>query len=118
MRAVNEGGLAGRSNFALKDTLFFKLQGSDESMKEVSRKLKAITQRHGGGNFEFARTNAEAEQFWAARKAALWSVLGLKEGARVWTTDVWWVEGRSKVVWSGMADWGTAAACQSPRLRH
>ncbi len=88
MKAVSDGGLAGRK-FLRKDTLFFKLQGSDASMKEVSRSLKEITARHGGQNFEFAKTDEEAEKLWQGRKAALWSVMALEEGARVWTTDVW-----------------------------
>lgn len=88
MKAISDGGLAGRK-FQLKDTLFFKLQGSDASMKEVSRSLKEITARHGGKNFEFAKTDEDAEKLWQGRKAALWSVMALEEGAKVWTTDVW-----------------------------
>lgn len=111
MKAINLGGLAGRQ-FPEKDTLFFKVQGwvivdfvdvkdgrtlttslfarrSDASMEEISTSLRAITKKHGGRDFEFAKTEAEAEAAWQGRKAALWSVQALKENGRVWTTDVW-----------------------------
>jgi hypothetical protein len=58
-------------------------------MEEISTNLKAITKKHGGRDFEFAKTEAEAEAAWQGRKAALWSVQALKENGRVWTTDVW-----------------------------
>jgi D-lactate dehydrogenase (cytochrome) len=60
-------------------------------MQEVSKGVQAITKKHGGANFEFSKTDAEAGALWQGRKAALWSVLALREGARVWTTDVWCV---------------------------
>ncbi len=87
MRAINEGGLTG-SKYPEKDTLFFKLQGSDVSMKEVSSTLQRITYKHGGENFAFAATKEQADSLWEGRKAALWSVMALKEDSRVWTTDV------------------------------
>lgn len=73
------------------ESLFFKFQGcvpvqarltvrSDEAMKEVARSVKAVTQKHGGKNFEFSKSDAEAAALWEGRKAALWSVLALREG--------------------------------------
>jgi D-lactate dehydrogenase (cytochrome) len=58
-------------------------------MAEVAKGLKGITQKHGGKGFEFSKTDKEAEELWRGRKAALWAVMGLKEGCKVWTTDVW-----------------------------
>ena len=58
-------------------------------MTDVTKGVQAITKKHGGGNFEFSKSDQEAEDLWQGRKAALWSVLALKDGARVWTTDVW-----------------------------
>jgi len=60
-------------------------------MQEVSKSVQAITKSHGGANFEFSKSDAEATALWQGRKAALWSVLALREGAKVWTTDVWFV---------------------------
>lgn len=88
MKAINEGGLAGRQ-YKPAETLFFKFQGSPEAMAEVSKNVQKVTKKHGGKNFEFSKSDLEAQQLWQGRKAALWSVLALKDGARVWTTDVW-----------------------------
>lgn len=62
---------------------------SDHSMTEVAQGVKALVSKHGGKNFEFSASDAEADALWQGRKTALWSVLGLLENSRVWTTDVW-----------------------------
>lgn len=86
--AINKGGMAGRQ-YALADSLFFKFQGSDAAMSDVSKGVQKIVAKHGGKNLEFSKSDKEAEALWQGRKAALWSVLALKENAKVWTTDVW-----------------------------
>jgi D-lactate dehydrogenase (cytochrome) len=86
--AINKGGMAGRQ-YPLADSLFFKFQGSDASMAEVTKGVQTIVAKHGGKNLEFAQSDKAAASLWEGRKAALWSVLALKENARVWTTDVW-----------------------------
>jgi D-lactate dehydrogenase (cytochrome) len=58
-------------------------------MKEVASGIQSITARHGGKGFQFSKTDKEAADLWAGRKAALWAVMGLKEDCKVWTTDVW-----------------------------
>lgn len=70
------------------DKLSFNLR-SDHSMAEVSQGVKALVAKHGGKNFEFSASDAEADALWQGRKTALWSVLGLLEDSKVWTTDVW-----------------------------
>ncbi|WVQ74688.1 hypothetical protein IAR50_004292 [Cryptococcus sp. DSM 104548] len=87
MEAINKGGLAGRQYNAV-DSLFFKFQGSDAQMAEVATSVKKLVSKHGGANFEFSKSDKEADALWQGRKAALWSVLGLVDGSRVWTTDV------------------------------
>ena len=62
---------------------------SDEAMSSVAKGVQAVTKKHGGANFEFSRSDKEATDLWQGRKAALWSVLAIRDGARVWTTDVW-----------------------------
>ena len=64
---------------------------SDEAMSQVAKGVQAVTKKHGGANFEFSRSDKEAADLWQGRKAALWSVLALRENAKVWTTDVWCV---------------------------
>lgn len=58
-------------------------------MSEVAKNVQKIVAKHGGQDLEFSKTDADAQALWQGRKAALWSVLALKEGSRVWTTDVW-----------------------------
>ncbi|ORX36265.1 putative D-lactate dehydrogenase oxidoreductase protein [Kockovaella imperatae] len=87
MKAINQGGISGRQ-YPEKDCLFFKFQGTDSAMADVSKGVQAVTKKHGGKDFTFSRTDKEAQDLWQGRKAALWSVLALREGARVWTTDV------------------------------
>ncbi|WVF66935.1 hypothetical protein IAT40_001678 [Kwoniella sp. CBS 6097] len=87
MEAINKGGMAGKQ-YKEVDSLFFKFQGSDASMSEVSKSVQQLIKKHGGANFEFSKSDKEAKDLWEGRKAALWSVLALKDGARVWTTDV------------------------------
>lgn len=90
MKAINLGGIAAKK-YPEAETLFFKFQGSDNLMKEVSKGVAQLAAKHGGKNFEFSKTDDEAAKLWEGRKAALWSVLAMRDGARVWTTDVWWV---------------------------
>ncbi|EIW65740.1 hypothetical protein TREMEDRAFT_41215 [Tremella mesenterica DSM 1558] len=87
MKAINRGGAVSRE-YKEADSLLFKFQGSDAAMSEVAKGTKAVCQKHGGKNFEFSKTDKEAEDLWQGRKAALWSVLALIEGSKVWTTDV------------------------------
>ena len=60
-------------------------------MADVAKNVQGVVKKHGGANFEFSKSDKEASDLWQGRKAALWSVLALKDGSRVWTTDVWWV---------------------------
>ncbi|WVQ62942.1 uncharacterized protein L199_001091 [Kwoniella botswanensis] len=85
--AINKGGMVKKA-YPTADTLFFKFQGSDSAMSEVSKNVLSVVKKHGGKNFEFSKNDEEARSLWEGRKAALWSVLALKDGAKVWTTDV------------------------------
>lgn len=87
IRAINAGGIAGRS-YPEKDSLFFKFQGTEGIMGETARGVEKVARAHGGRDLEFSKTSADGEKLWAGRKAALWSVLALRDNARVWTTDV------------------------------
>lgn len=87
MAALNKAGLADRKYPEL-DSLFFKFQGSKEAQQEASAVVKKIVAKHGGKNFQAARDEKEAHDFWQNRKYALWSTIALYPGSRVWTTDV------------------------------
>lgn len=68
-------------------------------MAQVAKGVQAVTKRFGGANFEFSRSQKEATDLWQGRKAALWSVLALRENSRVWTTDVWYVPSSITELW-------------------
>lgn len=47
-----------------------------------------ILKRNGGSPMRIAKSEAEAEEIWHARKVCLWSTLDYMPGHRIWTTDV------------------------------
>lgn len=87
---INQAGTVDRT-YPVKDSLFFKIQGSDDSIKAAAKTVQAIVKRYSGSNFQFAATEEEASSLWEARKYALMSVIASEEGSRAWTTDVWYV---------------------------
>lgn len=89
MEAINHSGLSEKS-YPTKDSLFFKFQGSPNSISETSKIVKGIVKKHGSTRFESARNDTEASELWNHRKVALWSTLSWPDDseARVWTTDV------------------------------
>lgn len=89
MAAINSAGLVSKS-YPVRDTLFFKLQGTPAAVKEAANAVKSIVKKHGSNQFEFAQTDQEAAELWENRKYALTSTITSGgEDARVWTTDVW-----------------------------
>lgn len=88
MSAINTAGIVGKP-YPVQDTLFFKLQGSPESIAETSRVVQEIVRKHSSTRFEFAPTDEEAENLWENRKYALMSTLASHPEMRCWTTDVW-----------------------------
>jgi D-lactate dehydrogenase (cytochrome) len=89
MEAINHSGLSSQS-YPIKDSLFFKFQGSSSSISETNKIVKKIVQEHGSTHFSSARNQEEAEELWNHRKVALWSSLGWLDDAetKIWTTDV------------------------------
>ena len=87
MRATNVYGVSDMKYPEL-DSLFFKFQGTPETIKETSRVVKEIVERHGGSGFTMAKTKKQADDLWQDRKNALFSSLALVPGAMGWSTDV------------------------------
>ncbi len=89
MEAINHSGMSSRS-YPIKDSLFFKFQGSSSSISETNKVVKKIVQKHGSTHFNAARNEEEADELWNHRKVALWSSLGWLDDTetRIWTTDV------------------------------
>lgn len=88
MDAINHVGLS--SPFPVKDSLFFKFQGSPSSIAETSRVVSGIVKSHGAELFQSARSIEEADELWNHRKVGFWSTFEWANdpNTRVWTTDV------------------------------
>jgi D-lactate dehydrogenase (cytochrome) len=90
MEAVNAGGTLDPSKkLPAVDSLFFKLQGSKDSIAAAAKLVKSITKKHGSTRFEFASSDEEAALLWQNRKEALYATLSSNPGMKCWTTDVW-----------------------------
>nr|POE80041.1 d-lactate dehydrogenase [cytochrome], mitochondrial [Quercus suber] len=90
MRCINEAGSTSRA-WAEAPTLFFKFAGTPASVKEHIRMVQQLAKTSGSASFEFARSAAEADELWSARKEALWAVMAQRRdpaAEHVWTTDV------------------------------
>lgn len=88
MQVINKTGGTGRL-WKEETSLFFKFAGTKAEVSEQIAKVKAISAKSGGLEFEFARSEKEQHELWSARKQALWSMLSMRtEGHEVWSTDV------------------------------
>lgn len=91
MSAINHAGLVDKE-YPVKDSLFFKIQGSDDIVKATTKVIQQIIKKHGSTLFTFAATDAEAATLWESRKYALTSTIASDPGSHAWTTDVWLVQ--------------------------
>ena len=46
MNAINLAGLVDKE-YPTKDSLFFKIQGSDDTIKQTAKSIQAIVKKHG-----------------------------------------------------------------------
>ncbi|KAH7341828.1 FAD-linked oxidase-like protein [Rhizoctonia solani] len=87
MRATNKYGQSERK-YPEKDSIYFKFQGSPDTIKRSAGIAKSIAEKHGGSGFSLAASEREAADLWADRKNAHYSGLALRPGAKGWATDV------------------------------
>jgi len=73
--AANHMGIMERP-LAEKDSIFFKFQGNDVVLADSARIVQEIAAKHGGSDVQFAQSDKESDDIWAARKAALFAALG------------------------------------------
>ncbi|EKM60643.1 uncharacterized protein PHACADRAFT_155739 [Phanerochaete carnosa HHB-10118-sp] len=89
MKALNTYNKNGSRTWPEKDSLFIKIQGATPVfIEESARILRAVAEKHGGTNFEFAATDAQAEELWLARKNALHAGFVMFPGAKAIGTDI------------------------------
>ncbi|PVH86562.1 hypothetical protein DL98DRAFT_449704 [Cadophora sp. DSE1049] len=89
MKCVNASKMTDRT-WTEAPTLFFKFAGSPSAVKEQIGIVQKLAKGTGSKTFEFAKTAEEQTDLWGARKAALWSVMAMRENEsdHVWTGDV------------------------------
>src|SRR5215468_3365272 len=68
--------------------LFLEFHGSDAGVAEQSDRFGEIAAEYGGGPFEWATKTEDRSRLWQARHDAYWAALGLRPGARSFSTDV------------------------------
>ena len=71
-----------------KPTLFLEFHGSDDGVKEQSRRFADIAAEYGGGTFEWATRTEDRNRLWAARHNAFYAALALAPGKKGLSTDV------------------------------
>merc|ERR1719355_43201 len=89
MKCVNASKMTDRT-WTEAPTLFFKFAGTPSAVKEQIGIVQKLAKGTGSKTFEFAKTAEEQTDLWGARKAALWSVMAMRENEtdHVWTGDV------------------------------
>ncbi|KAI6707941.1 hypothetical protein PZA11_005899 [Diplocarpon coronariae] len=89
MKCVNASKMTDRV-WPEASTLFFKFAGTPSGVKEQVNIVRRLAKDTGSKTFEFAKTAQEQTELWGARKAALWSVMAMREKDtdHVWTGDV------------------------------
>ena len=90
MHCINQAGMT-RRKWKEEPSLFFKFTGHTDAVIQSSINLvKDISQSQGSTSYVFAADQEERDELWSARKAALWSVMALRQKPtdKVWTTDV------------------------------
>lgn len=78
------------SHLGLKEqpTLFFEFHGSPASVADQVDIVQALAGDNGGGDFDWANRPEDRSRLWQARHEAYWACVGMRPGARPWSTDV------------------------------
>lgn len=79
------------SKLALRETplLLFEFQGGDaDAVHQQAEAVRAITDGHGGKDFEWAERQEDRSRLWKARHDAYFAAVAARPGCRASTTDV------------------------------
>src|SRR6267154_6011335 len=81
IKVLNEFGVATRK-WPEKATLFFKFQGSEDSIRETSRYVESAIAKHGATDYQLASNEQESEDIWQDRRNALFACLAYRPGCK------------------------------------
>jgi D-lactate dehydrogenase (cytochrome) len=78
------------SKLSLRETptLFLEFHGTEASVAEQAQRFGEIAEEFGGGPSEWTTRPEERTRLWQARHDAYWSTVGLRPGAKGFSTDV------------------------------
>lgn len=66
-----------------------RFSGTQTSIDDDIARTREIANANKGGDFDFASSEQDMANLWAARKEALWATLAVRpEGTQIWSTDV------------------------------
>ncbi|KAF3997378.1 FAD-binding oxidoreductase [Glaciimonas immobilis] len=84
VKAINANAKLGLPE---KPLLLFEFHGSENGVKEQAEVVQAVVADHHAIGFEWATQPEDRSRLWAARHNAFFSLLQLRPGARVISTD-------------------------------
>ncbi len=85
MDAVNRHA---RLDYAVLPTLFFEFHGhSEREVGEQAETVQSLAAEHGGSDFSWVTKLEDRARLWRARHDAYFASIGLRPGARAWSTD-------------------------------
>ncbi len=76
------------TDFPIAPVLFFEFHGTNNGVKEQVAMTQAITEEHGGLDFEWANRPEDRTKLWQARHDAHYANVAARPGCRGWPTDV------------------------------
>jgi D-lactate dehydrogenase (cytochrome) len=78
-----------KTNYPVAPTLFFEFHSdSERHVADQAETVQGLAADRGGRGFQWATRLEDREKLWQARHDALYAAIGLRPGARAWTTDV------------------------------
>lgn len=75
-------------SYPVAPTLFFEFHGSEDSVSEQAQRTRALLDRHGVQEFQWASGEGERDRLWTARRDGYYATIALREGAIGYVTDV------------------------------
>ncbi|NQU72317.1 MAG: FAD-binding oxidoreductase, partial [Rhodospirillales bacterium] len=76
------------TDFPIAPVLFFEFHGTEAGVREQVALTQAITEDHGGLDFQWANRPEDRNKLWQARHDAHYANVAARPGCRGWPTDV------------------------------
>jgi len=78
-----------KTNYPVAPILFFEFHGDSEGyVKDQAETVRKLASEHNGSGFQWFTTPEERETLWKMRHEAYFANLGMRKGAKMFTTDI------------------------------